>query len=32
MSNLPNCLKCNSEYTYEDRGFLSVLNVLTSGT
>ena len=21
MSNLPNCLKCNSEYTYEDRGF-----------
>lgn len=21
MSSLPNCLKCNSEYTYEDRGF-----------
>lgn len=21
MSNLPNCTKCNSEYTYEDRGF-----------
>ena len=20
MSNLPNCPKCNSEYTYEDRG------------
>lgn len=22
MSNLPNCPVCNSEYTYEDRGFL----------
>ena len=22
MSNLPNCLKCNSEYTYEDRNLL----------
>ncbi len=22
MSNLPNCPKCNSEYTYEDRGLL----------
>ncbi|MBA4537752.1 alkylphosphonate utilization protein [Bacillus aquiflavi] len=21
MSKLPNCPKCNSEYTYEDRGF-----------
>lgn len=21
MDKLPNCLKCNSEYTYEDRGF-----------
>lgn len=22
MSTLPNCPKCHSEYTYEDRGFL----------
>ncbi|MBM7714613.1 zinc ribbon domain-containing protein YjdM [Siminovitchia sp. FSL H7-0308] len=22
MTNLPNCPNCNSEYTYEDRGFL----------
>ena len=22
MTNLPNCLSCNSEYTYEDRGLI----------
>ena len=31
MSNLPNCPKCNSEYTYEDGNFLFAQNVPMSG-
>ena len=31
MENVPNCPQCQSEYTYEDGDYSSVLNVLTNG-
>ena len=31
MATLPNCPKCNSEYTYEDGTFLFVQNVPMNG-
>ena len=31
MTALPHCPKCQSAYTYEDRGFTSALNAGTNG-